>query len=86
MKQKTAMQLAIEDVEDLFIDEPVGVMMLIRSQILKRLKSRLPTEREQIEEAYNQDLYGGLSGHQKFNDGADYYQQKYGDEPTIKND
>ena len=39
--------------------------------------------REQIKEAYNQDLYGGLSGHQKFNDGADYYQQKYGDEKTT---
>ena len=82
MKQKTAMQLAIEDVEDLFIDEPVGVMMLIRSQILKRLKSRLPTEREQIEEANDSGWQTGT----KYKDGADYYQQKYGDEPTIKND
>ena len=34
-------------------------------------------EREQIEEAYNQDLYGGLSGNKKYNNGSDYYTQTY---------
>ena len=32
-----------------------------------------PIERKQIEEAYNQDLYGGLEGNKKFNDGSDYF-------------
>jgi len=35
-------------------------------------------ERERIIKAYNEDLYGGLSGHRKFNDGEDYYKQTYG--------
>ena len=30
-------------------------------------------ERKQIEDAYNQDLYGGLEGGKKFNDGLDYF-------------
>jgi len=34
-------------------------------------------ERQQIEEAYNEDLYGGLSGRQKFIDGSDYFTQTY---------
>jgi len=35
-------------------------------------------EKERIIKAYNEDLYGGLSGHRKFNDGEDYYEQTYG--------
>ena len=31
-----------------------------------------------IIKAYNEDLHGGLSGHRKFNDGEDYYEQTYG--------
>ncbi len=31
-----------------------------------------------IIKAYNEDLYGGSSGHRKFNDGEDYYEQTYG--------
>jgi hypothetical protein len=31
-----------------------------------------------IIKAYNEDLYGGLSGQRKFNDGEDYYEQTYG--------
>jgi len=34
-------------------------------------------EREQIVEAYNEDLYGGLQGRQKYNDGNDYFNRKY---------
>ena len=35
-------------------------------------------EKERIIKAYNEDLHGGLSGHRKFNDGEDYYEQTYG--------
>lgn len=40
----------------------------------------LAKERHQIIDAYNQDLYGGMSGLQKFNDGTDYYNQTYNNE------
>lgn len=36
-------------------------------------------ERQIIVDAYNADLYGGLSGHKKFNDGDDYYNSTYGE-------
>lgn len=36
-------------------------------------------ERQIIVDAYNADLYGGLSGHKKFNDGYDYYNSTYGE-------
>lgn len=35
-------------------------------------------EKEQIIKAYNQDLYGGLSGDKKFDDGEQYYNETYG--------
>lgn len=36
-------------------------------------------ERIAIVEAYNTDLYGGLSGNRKFSDGDEYYKETYGD-------
>jgi hypothetical protein len=41
-------------------------------------QSLLEMEKERIIKAYNEDLHGGLSGHRKFNDGEDYYEQTYG--------
>ena len=35
-------------------------------------------EKEKIVKAYNQDLYGRLSGYRNFDDGEDYYNQTYG--------
>jgi hypothetical protein len=78
MKQKTAMQLAIEDIEDLFEDEQSGAMILARMQVIKRLEFRLTTEKEQIEEAF-------MAGVENFSldDVNLYYQQKYGDEKPV---
>lgn len=36
-------------------------------------------ERKTIVDAYNADLYGGLSGQKKFNDGDDYYNSVFGE-------
>lgn len=41
-------------------------------------------EREQIEEAYNQDLYGGLSGDRKYENGSDYFTKTYNDGKESK--
>lgn len=51
------------------------------ADLLKHCKqlaeSKLQAEREAIEKAYEADLYGGLSGHRKFEDGKDYYNQTF---------
>lgn len=36
-------------------------------------------ERQIIVDAYNADLYGGLSSQKKFNDGDDYYNSVFGE-------
>ena len=43
-----------------------------------KAKELLEKEKKQIVKAYNEDLYGGLSGHRMFNDGDEYYQFIYG--------
>jgi len=75
MKQKTAIDWLIEEL--MYESTEMYNHIKDNPETIEKAKSMF---REQIEEAYNQDLYGGLIGHQKFNDGADYYQQKYGDE------
>jgi hypothetical protein len=34
-------------------------------------------EKQQIIDAYNQDLYGGLNGNKKFDNGEQYYNQTF---------
>jgi len=46
-------------------------------EIVRKAKSLLPKEREQIVDAYNEDLYGGLEGRRQYNDGTDYFNSKY---------
>jgi len=43
----------------------------------KKLEQAKEMEKERIIKAYNEDLYGGLSGHRKFNDGEQYYNETY---------
>jgi hypothetical protein len=47
-------------------------------QYIELLEQAKEMEKERIIKAYNEDLYGGLSGHRKFNDGEDYYNETYG--------
>jgi hypothetical protein len=44
----------------------------------KKLEQAKEMEKDRIVKAYNEDLYGGLSGHRKFNDGEQYYNETYG--------
>jgi hypothetical protein len=48
------------------------------NEVLFLLKQTKEMEKERIIKAYNQDLFGGLSGYRKFNDGEDYYKETYG--------
>ncbi len=44
---------------------------------LRKATELRPKERQDIIDGYNQDLYGGLSGSKKFNDGEDYFSQTF---------
>ncbi len=96
MKQKTAMQIYLDELNRIYNDINLprdckdGIRLCIEIAV-NQLKS-LTTEREQIEEAGN--TCGNMlianeiqiMGDQSKTIGENYYQQKYGDEPTIKND
>jgi hypothetical protein len=47
-------------------------------ELHKSIQQAKEMEKERIIKAYNEDLYGGLSGHRKFNDGEEYYNETYG--------
>lgn len=93
MKQKTAMQIYLDELNRIYNDINLprdckdGIRLCIEIAV-NQLKS-LTTEREQIEEAYRnaQDDIDCVNGAKVIGFSAEfYYQQKYGDEPTIKND
>jgi len=64
---QTAMTKLFTNLESIGITIPLGVKMVY-----------LRIEKEQMINAYNQDLYGGLSGDKKFDDGEQYYNETYG--------
>lgn len=76
---KTVIQELIEELENIkntkcktlqemiFFD---GVLAIIESKYLEK-------EKNQIINAYNQDLYGSINGNHKFNDGADYFTEMF---------
>jgi SMC interacting uncharacterized protein involved in chromosome segregation len=67
---KPRQQTAIE-----WLEQEMLKPNLSMKEILQQAKEM---EKERIIKAYNEDLYGGLSGHRKFNDGEDYYNETYG--------
>ena len=91
MKQKTAIEQLITWMDDEIINNPYYKNSTrfregIKTARIKAIELH-STEREQIEEAYDAGLKT-KTGIQTddFKWGGKYYQQKYGDEPTIKND
>ncbi len=82
MAQNTALQDVIDKInkaKDNFppfgFDEEFmrGIYKGFQMAVFICQKVGLPKERKDIEDAYNQDLYGGLEGNKKFNDGSDYF-------------
>jgi len=54
-----------------------GCPTVATNNCLAWVKEGMEEEKRGIENAYNQDLYGGLSGNQKFDNGEDYFNQIY---------
>ena len=77
-KEKTAIDTAIELVEDLFSDDLSGTGILYRMQVCKILENLKPMQRQQIYEAFVAGDERG-TGEIPFNC-EQYFQQKYGDE------
>ena len=67
----TAVEWLIEEV----IKKHPIITQFFDKEIIEQAKQ---TEKKQIIRAYNQDLYGGLSGDKKFDDGEQYYNETYG--------
>jgi hypothetical protein len=44
---------------------------------IKYFEEAKEMEKQQIIDAYDQDLYGGLSGHRKFENGEHYYNETF---------
>ena len=95
MKQKTAMQelkeklqIVVDDLHNCMVGTSESGYCLAMQNVIKDIDAQmLQFEREQIEAAFKSGNYNfNGQGLREFKDGHDYYQQKYGDEPIIKND
>lgn len=71
-KQQTAVEWLVEQLNSKY----GGNDFLITH--INEIEKAKEMEKEQIQDAYNEDLYGGLSGYRKFDDGEDYYNETYG--------
>jgi hypothetical protein len=69
-KQQTAVEW--------LIDKHFGGIENCTPDFRNHIKQAKEMEKEKIVKAYNQDLYGRLSGYRNFDDGEDYYNQTYG--------
>ena len=81
MTQTVGEQSAVEWYSDKLL-EILGdnVNLFTKQQTLDNhyaLKQAKEMEKQQITDAYDQDLYGGLSGHRKFENGEHYYNETY---------
>jgi hypothetical protein len=79
-KQQTAVEWFSVRRDVLEIEVRLGKLSPIEyaEELTKAEQQAKEMEKERIIKAYNEDLYGGLSGHRKFNDAEEYYEQTYG--------
>jgi hypothetical protein len=79
-KEQTAVEWFSVRRDVLEIEVRLGKLSPIEyaEELTKAEQKAKEMEKERIIKAYNEDLYGGLSGHRKFNDGEDYYNETYG--------
>ena len=68
-KKQTAVQWLKQKIKEQGVTHYFSINELI--------KQSLQMEREKIEEEYDQDPYGGLSGNRTFTDGEDYYKKTF---------
>lgn len=72
-KKKTSLELFATELYE------AGLMAGNGDEIQEMLEKYIPIHRQEIEQAYDQDLYGGLNGHRKFQDGKEYYKETFED-------
>lgn len=73
MEDQTALSWFLENLPTRFKNSLLNTCQ----DLVLRAKEK---EKEQIVQAYDQDLYGGLSGYRKFTSGKEYYQEIYGEQ------
>ena len=72
--KQTAVEWLISQIEEKTKNGTFCTIDYMRKHCFKQAKEM---EKEQIIDAYNEDLYGGLSGKRKFDDGEQYYNGEY---------
>lgn len=77
-KKQTAVDYYVKELIARASDIDGGILTIHTDDVFMIKDDAKQMERETIENAYDQDLYGGLSGHKKFIDGKQYYEQTYG--------
>lgn len=79
-KQKTAVQWQFDELQRAEKDYKNEVIdgLEYTKRKYEILEQANQIFKEQIEKAYEQDLYGGLSGYRKFENGQQYYKEIYG--------
>jgi hypothetical protein len=71
---KTAVQYLVKEFSDILGKLETNPMQDLLVDAIKKAKE---LEKRQIINAYDQDLYGGLHGHRKFENGAEYYSKTF---------
>ena len=75
MENITAVQWLKTEIEKYGDPEYLVIRWTDLDELINHVKQM---EKEQIIKAYNQELYGGLSGGKKFDDGEQYYNETFG--------
>ena len=75
---KTAVQYLVKEFGDILgklETRPMQDLLLVDA-----IKKAKELERKQIINAYDQDLYGGLHGNRKFENGTEYYLETFNED------
>ena len=75
---KTAVQYLVKEFSDILgklETKPMQDLLLVDA-----IQKAKEMEKKQIINAYGQDLYGGLNGHRKFENGNEYFLETFNEE------
>ena len=79
---KTVLRELMDEIEFIKNNQCESIQeMLFFDAVLSIIEtSYIEKEKQQIINAYNEDLYGGLNGRRKFEDGNEYFQTNFNNE------
>lgn len=79
---KTVLRELMDEIEFIKNNQCKSIQeMLFFDAVLSIIEtSYIEKEKQQIINAYNEDLYGGLNGRRKFEDGNEYFQTNFNNE------